>query len=115
MLTFAPGTASRGNRSALVRKGRVIRPSQSWFNADFVIHGEPELLFTAEVMFRCLDGHVTEEELNLVELAARQMAKTRTCPSQIVRRQFVYAGSLGRSLNDLPKHLRRHALAPDLS
>jgi hypothetical protein len=66
-------------------------------------------------MFRCLDGYVTEEELNLVELAARQMAKTRTCPSQIVRRQFVYTGSLGRSLDDLPKHLRRHALAPDLS
>jgi hypothetical protein len=98
-----------------VRKGRVIRPLQSWFNADLVVIGEPQLLLTAEVMFGRLDGHVTEEELNLVELAACQMAKTRTCPSQIVRREFVYAGSLGRSLDDPPKHLRRHALAPNLS
>jgi hypothetical protein len=42
----------------------------SRLDADLVVHGEPELLFTAEVMFRRLDGHVTEEELNLVEFAA---------------------------------------------
>lgn len=56
-----------------------------------------------------------EKKLNLVQFAAGQMAKPRTCPSQIVRCQFVYAGSLGRSLDDLPKYLRRHALAPDRS
>ncbi len=102
------------DRSTLVAKGRVIRPSHSWFNADFVVHRKPELLFTAEVMFR-LNGYVAEKELDLVELAARQMAKTCTCPSQIVRRQFVYARGLGRFLDDFPKHLRRHALAPDPS
>jgi hypothetical protein len=56
-------------------------------------------------MFRRLDRYVAEEKLDLVELAAPQMTKTRTCPSQIVRRQFVYAGSLGCSLDDLLKHL----------
>lgn len=65
----------------MVAKGRVVRPAQSRFNADFVVHSKPELLFTAEVMLRCLDGYVTEEELNLVKLAARELAKARTCPS----------------------------------
>jgi hypothetical protein len=38
--------------------------------------------------------------------------KTRTCPSQVVRCEFVYAGILGRSLDDLPKHLGGHAPGP---
>ncbi len=117
---FSPAVLARqlgqaANHPRVVAKGRVIRPSHSWFNADFVVHRKPELLFTAEVMFRRLNAYVAEKELNLVELAARQMAKTCTCPSQIVRRQFVYARGLGRFLDDFPKHLRRHALAPDPS
>ena len=47
-------------------------------NSDFVVHSEPELLLATEVMFRRLDRYVTEKELNLVELAAGQMAKTCT-------------------------------------
>ena len=45
-----------------------------------------ELLLTAEVMLRRLNEYVTEKKLKLVELAGRKMAKTCTCPSQIVRR-----------------------------
>ena len=85
------------------------------FDADFVVHGESELLLATEVIFRRLDRYVAEEELDLVEVAASQMTETRTCASQIVGRQLFYPSSLGRSLDDLPKHLRRHARAPDLS
>jgi len=103
------------DRPGLVTKGRVIRPFRSRFDSDFVVHSEPELLLAAEVMFCCLNRHMAKEELDLVELAAGQMTQTRTCASKIMRRQLLYPGGLSRFLDDLPKHLRRHALAPDLS
>jgi hypothetical protein len=53
---------------AVVAKGRVIRPLVSRFDSDLVIDGDSKLLLTAEVMFGRLDGHVTEQELDLVEL-----------------------------------------------
>jgi hypothetical protein len=40
------------------------------FDSDPVVHGDSKLLLTAEVMFGRLDGHVTEQELDLVELTA---------------------------------------------
>ncbi len=98
----------------MVAKGRVIRPLQSRFNSDFVVHSEPEFLFTAEVALCYLYGNLAEQELNLVEFAAGEVAKPRICSSEIMRRQLVYAGSLGRSLDNLPKRLRSHSLAPDL-
>ena len=66
-------------------------------------------------MFGRLDRHMTEEKLDLVKFASGQMTETGTCASQVVRCQLVDSGSLGRPLDDLPEHLRRHALAPDLS
>jgi hypothetical protein len=47
-----------------------IRPLGLWFDADLVLHSESKLLLAAEVMFGCLDGHVTEQKLDLVDLAA---------------------------------------------
>ncbi|HEY7209105.1 MAG TPA: hypothetical protein VH477_02435 [Bryobacteraceae bacterium] len=40
----------------------------SRFDSDLVIDGDSKLLLTAEVMFGRLEGHVTEQELDLVEL-----------------------------------------------
>jgi hypothetical protein len=61
-----------------VRKGRVIRPFLSGFDPDFVVHGNSQLLLTAEVMLGRLDGHVPEQELDLVELSAGQMTEAGT-------------------------------------
>jgi hypothetical protein len=74
-----PNKTDVGKRSALVAKGRVIRLLRLRFEADLIVHSESELLLAAEVMFRCLDRHVAEEELDLIELAASQMTETRTC------------------------------------
>jgi hypothetical protein len=52
--------AVEGINSCLVRKGRLIRPFASRFDSDHVIHGDSELLLTAEVVFCCLYGHMTE-------------------------------------------------------
>ena len=65
--------------SMLVRKGRVIRPLGSRFDPDLVIHGASQLLLTAEVMLGRLDGHMPEQELDLVEFTAGQMTEAGTC------------------------------------
>jgi hypothetical protein len=45
------------------------------FNADPVIHRPTNPLFTAEVTLGGLDGNVAEEELNLFQLPAGNMAQ----------------------------------------
>jgi hypothetical protein len=50
------------------------------------VYGEWQLLLAAEIMFRRLDRHVAKQELDLVELAAGQMAETRTCPTRMPNR-----------------------------
>jgi hypothetical protein len=77
----------------VVAKGWVIRPLPSWFDANLVVHCELEPLFAAKVSFRGLDRHVAEQELDLIELAACQLAKARTCTPQIKRRQLFDACS----------------------
>ena len=66
----------------MVAKGRVIRPLLLRFDADLVIHSESELLLAAEVMFRCLDGYVTEEELNLLKQRRNPAPKPLTLPQR---------------------------------
>jgi hypothetical protein len=73
-----------GRLPAVVGKGRVIRPLVLRFDAYLVVHSKSELLFAAEVNFRCLDGYMTEKNLDLVQLAAGEMAETRAGASQIV-------------------------------
>jgi hypothetical protein len=97
-----------------VRKGRVIRPFLSGFDPDFVVHGNSQLLLTAEVMLGRLDGHVPEQELDLVELSAGQMTEAGTGAPQLVGRQLIDSGCLSRFLGNLPRHFRRHAMAPYL-
>src|SRR5690349_14434407 len=58
------------------------------FDADFVVHGESELLLATEVIFRRLDRYVAEEELDLVEVAASQMTETRTCAPKMPHAAF---------------------------
>jgi hypothetical protein len=62
----------------VVSKGQVIRPLPSRFNTDLVVQSESQLLSAAKVSFRRVDGHVAEQKLDLIELAACQMAETRT-------------------------------------
>ena len=58
---------------------------------------------------------MTKKKLDLVKLPSGEVAKTRTGASQIVGCEFIDSGSLGRTLDDFSKHLRSHAVAPDLS
>jgi hypothetical protein len=58
---------------------------------------------------------VIEEELNVVELASSKMTEARTRTSQIVPRGLIDSGGRSCLFDDLPKHLRRDAVAPDLA
>jgi hypothetical protein len=69
-------------------------------------------LLASEVALRRLDGNVAEQELDLVEFAAREVAQTRTGSSEIVRRQFVDAGASSRRADDVSQHFGRHAVSP---
>ena len=62
-------------------KGTGNPPLPSRLNADFVVHGASELLLAAKVNFRCLDGYMTKEKLDLVKLASSKMAETCACAS----------------------------------
>src|SRR5688572_8788409 len=86
--------------------------SKIWFDSQTIVHGIPELLLASEIALRRLNGNVAEQELDLVQFAARQVAQTRAGSSQIVRRQFVDAGASSRRADDVPQHLRRHAVSP---
>jgi hypothetical protein len=101
-------------REWVVRKGRVIRPLASRFDSDLVVHGDSQFLLTAEVMLGRLDGHMPEQELDLIELTASQMTEAGTCAPQIVRCQLIDSGCLSRFLDNFPEHFRRHAVAPNL-
>jgi hypothetical protein len=54
------------------------------FKPDVVVDSIPQSLFAAEVSFGRLDADVPEQELNLLEFAARQMAETSACAAKVV-------------------------------
>lgn len=45
------------------------------FDADIVIHSSANSLLTSEVSFRRLDGNVSEQELNLLQLSPARVAE----------------------------------------
>jgi hypothetical protein len=47
----------------------------SWFNADAVVHGPVQALLAPEIFLCCLNGHVTQQELNLLQFSPRNMAQ----------------------------------------
>lgn len=41
-----------------------------WLDADPIVDGSADPLLTAEITFGCLHGHMSQQELNLVEFSA---------------------------------------------
>lgn len=48
-----------------------------WFNTDAVVHGSIQALLAPEVFLCRLNGHVTQQKLNLLEFSTRNMAQAR--------------------------------------
>jgi hypothetical protein len=46
---------------------------------------------------------VSEEELDLIQFAAGEIAEARARPSQVVRRELIDASAVGSVADDVPK------------
>ncbi len=108
--------------SSLVAKGDVFRrprrPDRScgiWLDSKAIVDGASQPLLASTVTFRRLDRDVPQEELDLIQLATRYVTKPRAREPKIVRCQLVDAGARGRRAYHVPKHFRRHAVAPHTS
>ena len=87
--------------AAVVRQDRCTHQASGiGFDSQSVVHGNPELLLASEVAFGCLDGDVAEQELNLIQFAARKMAKTGAGAPQVVRSQPVDRGTSRCSVSE---------------
>ena len=61
---------------------------------DSVIGRVSEILFRNEVPFRRLDRRVAQQQLDLLQFAARRPAQFGAGPPQVMRRNSRHAGSL---------------------
>ena len=65
------------------------RSSGIGLDSQPVVHCNPELLLASEIALRRLDGDVAEQELDLIQFAARQVAQTGASAPQVVRGELV--------------------------
>lgn len=85
------------------------------FDSQWIVHGNPELLLASETPLGRFDGDMSEQELDRVQFATHQVAKTGTGASQVVRRQLVDTRASRRGINDIPQHFGWHAVSPHLA
>ena len=80
-----------------------------------VVHWMSEILFAAEIAFRCLDGRMPQQELNLLQLATATVAQFRAGSPQVMRRNVLQARSLAATLDYVPHNILRDTFSPHLS
>src|ERR1700687_4376305 len=73
-----------------------------------------EILFAAEIAFRCLDGCMPQQELNLLQLATATVAQFRAGSPQVMRRNMLQARSLAATLDYVPHDILRDTFSPHL-
>jgi hypothetical protein len=86
----------------------VVRSSGVRLDSQSVVHGNPELLLASEVALCRLDGNVAEQELDLIQFTAREVAEAGARAPQIVR------GQLCRCLRE-PLRRASHHTAPSVT
>ena len=84
-------------------------------DANAIIDRQSNPLFAPKVALCRLNRNVSQEELDLLQLASRRMAEPSTGPTQIVWRQLHHAKALGGFLHNVPNCLHRHAISPSPS
>jgi hypothetical protein len=84
-----------------------------WFEPDFVIDRISEPLLAAQVSFRRLDTHVTEQELDLLKFPTSFVTQSGARATQIVRSN-IFDAALRRALfHYAPDHLWAEAPLPN--
>jgi hypothetical protein len=77
-----------------------------------IVHRMSQILFAAEITFRCLDGCMPPQELNLLQLATAAVAQLRAGSPQIMRCNMLQARSLAAGLDYVPHDILRDAFPP---
>ena len=80
-----------------------------------IVHRVSEVLLAAEIAFRRLDRCVSQQELNLFQLASAVMTQLGTGPPQVVGCDMLQARSPTAGPDHVPHHILRNALAPYLA
>jgi hypothetical protein len=80
-----------------------------------VVHGDGDLLFRSEVALGRLDRRVTEQELDLLQIAAVLAAELGAGPAQIVRSEAFDPDLFGRLLDHAPDRPVAQTLPHDLA
>jgi len=77
---MCPDKPSASGLVAICREGAIDiapfddLPGLARFDSEVVVHGDAQLLFAAKVSLSCLNRDVPEQELNLIQFTAREMA-----------------------------------------
>ena len=82
-----------------------MRRSTLRLDTDSVVDGRPDSLLAAQVSLGGLDRDVTEEKLDLFQLAAGGMTQPGACSSQVMRGQLVDPGFLREFADNVPNNL----------
>ena len=72
-----------------------------------------EILFAPEIAFRRLDGRMTQQELDLLQLTTARVAQLRAGSAQVMRRNSLQPRFLAAGLDDVPDDILRDTFAPD--
>lgn len=87
------------------------RPS-GVLHTEVVVDRMTKLLLAAQVTLGRLNRCMAEQELYLLQFAARQVAQPGAGTSQIVRSKILDASALCSSFHDMPYCLRLEPIAP---
>jgi hypothetical protein len=93
----------------------LVLHHSSVFKAQPVVHRMTQFLFAPQVTFSGLNRSVSEQELDLLQFAAGQVAQTRTGTPQIMRREVLDAGTLGSGLHHVPNRFWRDPFTPNMA
>jgi hypothetical protein len=66
-----------GSRVLFTRLAKDFSVTSVRFDADMIVHSVAKALLAAEIPLSRLDAHVTEQKLNLFQLATGLMAQAR--------------------------------------
>jgi hypothetical protein len=80
--------------------------------ANPIVHRSANPLFAAEITFGCLDRHVAEQELDLLQLSAGGMAQLRARAPQVMGRDGPEPQFGTVLLHDVPNQAFGHAVTP---
>ena len=80
-----------------------------------IVYRMSEILFATEIAFRRLDGCMSQQELNLLQLATARVAQLRAGSPQVMRCNMLQARSLAATLDYVPYDILRDAFPPHLS